>query len=448
MVFSRRRFLVSSSAIAFGTSFAFSAVAKTLNGSLNARDFGVKPDGGDQSRALQKAINQAAKEQVPLFLPGGDYALSNISLPSGIQFIGVPGQTVLNYSGGGELLAASDAENISLQGLSLRGNKLDFSPSSKALLVARNTRNLRLESCRIFDSFANCVSLHNVSGKISGCELSQAREAGLFSVDAQGLTISDCLVDKCDNNGILVWRSQKGEDGTIVTGNRIINIKAVNGGSGQNGNGINIFRAHNVIAAQNHIRDCAFSAVRSNAGSACQILGNSCSRIGEVALYAEFGFEGAVIAQNIVADAASGVSITNFNEGGRLGVCASNIIRDLFVREGEIDARGVGIGVEADTLVTGNLVENAPVMGISLGWGKYLRDVSVTGNIIRKSRIGIGVSVSSGAGQALISDNLISGATAQAIGGYDYQKKLTEDLIDSVNAARFSNLTIRNNVAS
>lgn len=433
---------------AVGASLGVDAQAKTFAATLNACNFGVKTGGGDQSRALQRAVDQAVLRKMPLFLPGGDYAVSNIQLPAGLEFIGVPGQTILSYNGGGELLNASGSNHVSLRGLSLKGHKLELSSSDAALLIAQGTTRLHLENCRIYDSAANCISLNSVSGMITGCELSNARQAGVFSNDARGLTITSSHVHNCDNNGIMVWRSQKSEDGTLINNNRIENIKSLDGGSGQNGNGINIFRAHNVIAAQNRISDCSFSAVRSNAGSACQILGNSCARIKEVALYAEFGFEGALIAQNIVEEAASGVAITNFNNGGRLGICANNIIRNLFTRPGEEDERGVGIGVEADTLVSGNLVENAPVMGIALGWGKFLRDVSATNNIVRKSRIGIGVSVSEGAGKALISGNLISGASSHAIAGFDFHKTLPEDLIESANAAQFSHLTITNNVAS
>jgi putative cofactor-binding repeat protein len=54
---------------------------------------------------------------------------------------------------------------------------------------------------------------------------------------------------------------------------------------------------------------------------------------------------------------------------------------------------GVGIGIEADTVVTGNVVENAPNIGIAAGWGAYLRDVAVSANVIRNADFGITVSV-------------------------------------------------------
>src|SRR5690606_15652058 len=125
------------------------------------------------------------------------------------------------------------------------------------------------------------------------------------------------------------------------------------------------------IVADNRIKNCAFSAVRGNAASNLQIRGNTVSSLGEVALYAEFDFEGAVIANNIVDGAALGISITNFNEGGRLAICQGNIIRNLFTRGKPLvdqEARGIGIGVEADTIVSGNVIEKAPVAGIWLGW--------------------------------------------------------------------------------
>ena len=58
------------------------------------------------------------------------------------------------------------------------------------------------------------------------------------------------------------------------------------GGSGQWGNAVNVFRADNVIVRGNRIRNAAFTAVRGNAASNLQIVGNTCSGLGEVALYA------------------------------------------------------------------------------------------------------------------------------------------------------------------
>ena len=178
------------------------------------------------------------------------------------------------------------------------------------------------------------------------------------------------------------------------------------GGSGQYGNAINAFRAGNVTVRGNRIRNCDYSAVRGNSASNIQITGNSVSDVREVALYSEFSFEGAVIANNTVDGAALGVSVCNFNEGGRIAVVQGNIIRNLLPKRpigtAPDDDAGIGIYVEADTSVSGNVIENAPAFGIIAGWGKYLRDVVITGNVIRNAFVGVGVSVMPGAGTALV----------------------------------------------
>ena len=245
-------------------------------------------------------------------------------------------------------------------------------------------------------------------------------------------------------------RWQAADDGTIVTGNRVERIAARSGGTGQYGNGINFFRANKVIASGNVVADCAFSAIRANSSSDLQIAGNTCSGSGETALYAEFAFEGAVISGNIVDGAANGISIVNFNEGGRAAVCSGNLIRNLS-SEGPYPADapgfGVGISVEADTAVTGNMIENAPLYGIKIGWGSYMRNVVATGNVIRNARTGIAVTVVEGAGPAVISDNVIAGAENGAIVGYRWADPVTSDMASGGNGG-FAHLTVERNHVS
>jgi uncharacterized secreted repeat protein (TIGR03808 family) len=160
--------------------------------------------------------------------------------------------------------------------------------------------------------------------------------------------------------------------------------------------------------------------VRGNASSNIQIIANSCARLGEVAIYAEFGFEGALVANNVVDTAATGITLTNFNDGGRLGVVQGNLVRNLFRREQEpVDKRGHGITVEADTAITGNVVEGAPTAGIVIGWGAYMREVVATGNLVRTSRVGILLSSNRSAGACVLANNLISGASDGAIRAMD-----------------------------
>jgi uncharacterized secreted repeat protein (TIGR03808 family) len=125
---------------------------------------------------------------------------------------------------------------------------------------------------------------------------------------------------------------------------------------------------------------------------------------------------------------ALGISITNFNEGGRLAAVTGNVIRKV-TGGGSLDyTRGVGIAAEADTAITGNVIDGAVDTGISLGWGGYSRNLSATGNVLRDCALGIGFSVSAGAGPVVIASNRISGARTGSIMGTDHGKPVTTDL--------------------
>lgn len=407
---------------------------------------GVTPGDGvtDQTAALQDAADAAARSGAPLRLAAGTYSTERLNLKSGTHIEGVPGRTILRYRSGGAILATEKTDNVRLSGLVLDAGGKPLGEDG-ALLLATGATHLDISDCRFMGSSEGGIVFRRVAGRIANCEIGHIGKTALFSEDADGLEIAHSHVHDCGDNGILVWRSKIGEDGTIVTSNRIERIAAKSGGSGQNGNGINIFRADSVVVSANRITDCAFSAIRSNAGSNCQIIGNFCARLGEVALYAEFSFQGVVIAKNIVDAAAMGVSVTNFQQGGRLAVVRGNIIRNLFFRK-SIDTRGVGIAVEADAVVSDNVIENAPAYGILLGWGDYLRNVSVTDNLIRNAHTGIGVSVSPSTGAALITDNLITDTKDGAIRAMKGPTPIGPDFAHH-SAKTFRNLTVYANVA-
>lgn len=406
--------------------------------------YGLTASGADQTASLQDAADRAAQSGTPFFLPAGTYSLSGLSLKSGTVIAGVPGRSILASNGGSTLLSIENGSDVSLSGITLSAEGQTLGDGN-SLLAATGVKNLDLTRCRFLASSEDGVVLRKVSGSVRDCECGNIRKGALFSEDATGLEIAHNHIHDCGDNGILVWRSDPGEDGTLVIANRVERIAAKSGGSGQNGNGINIFRANSVLISANWIADCAYSAIRSNAGGNCQILGNHCARLGEVALYAEFAFEGVIIANNIVDHAAMGISVTNFKQGGRLAVVQGNLIRNIAFRD-DPDPRGAGIGVEADSIVSGNLIENASAFGITIGSGVYLRDVSVTDNLLRDCQVGIGVSGESGAGQALITDNLISGSKQGAIRVVIGSNLIGPDLARE-SAEAYRNLAVYANVA-
>ncbi|MEZ5855791.1 MAG: TIGR03808 family TAT-translocated repetitive protein [Hyphomicrobiaceae bacterium] len=368
---------------------------------------------GDHTASFQRAIDQAALAGATLTLPAGHFRVSALKLRPGTRISGAGTRTVLALAGTGPLLVGDGAHGLAMERVALDAAGQDQSRGDHAGLVEiADSRDIALQHVTINAGLNNGIVLQRCQGRIAACAISGAGLAALFSRDGRGIQIENNRISDCANNGILVWRTTPGEDATRVSGNHIERIAARAGGSGQNGNGVNVFRAAGVMVANNRITDCAYSAVRANAASNVQIIANSASRIGEVALYAEFAFEGAVIAQNIVDGAAAGISVTNFNVGGRLAVIQGNLIRNLVRREHEpVDKRGEGIAVEADASVTGNTIEGAPTAGIVIGWGPHMRDVAATGNVIRKAGVGILVTADPGAGAALIANNLISGAS-------------------------------------
>jgi uncharacterized secreted repeat protein (TIGR03808 family) len=414
---------------------------------VDAGSFGLRPNApDDQSQILQRSIDRAAASGAVLHLPAGFYRAGALQLPSHAAIAGMPGATRIIMTAGPSMIAATGSDNISLTGLILDGASIPL-PDRRGLVDLRQGRALRIADCEIVGAGGNGIALEAIDGEVTGNTVGAA-DIAIFSTDARGLRIAGNTVRNAGNGGILVWRSTAGDDGTLVVDNRIDNVGNKSGGSGQYGNAINIFRAGNVMVRGNRIRNAAFSAVRGNAASNLQILGNTCTQIGEVALYSEFAFEGAVIANNIVDGAAVGVSVTNFNDGGRLAVVQGNLIRNLTARRpagtDPNDGAGIGIGVEADTAVTGNVIENVPYAGIVAGWGQYLRDVTINANVVRGADYGIAVSVAPGAGAAVIADNMISSARRAAIVGMEWKKPVTGDL-SQAGAERYAQLSVAGN---
>ncbi len=419
-----------------------------LRGAIVASDLGVEPGLlDDQSKAFAKLLDRSAVSQGPIFLPPGAYVVSNLTLPRTLRLTGVPGATRIVYGGGGHLFRADGCEHIELTGIVLDGGNRWISDEAQGLADLRRIQHLVIDNCQVIGSGGNGLALEMVSGRIERSTVSGAAEAGIFSVEAGRLEIIGNSVTDCGNGGILVHRWNPADDMTLVTGNRIERISASRGGTGPYGNGINAFRADKVMIANNSIADCAFSAIRANSSSDAQITGNTCARSGETAIYAEFAFQGALVANNIVNGAANGISVVNSNEGGRLAVCSGNIVRGLSTvgpYEADAPGFGVGISVEADTTVTGNVIEDAPLYGMNIGWGPYLRNVSVTGNVVRRARTGIAVTVVGGAGAAVIADNVFQDTPNGAIVGHRWSQAATGDLALSQESG-FGHLTIERN---
>ena len=398
---------------------------------LDASSLGVQADTGqDQSQALQAAMDQAASTGQLLRLPPGVIEITELRIPGNLAVEGVPGRT--------ELFVIAGGAGISIGASAVTLREIGFSGGEVALTVFASDA-ITLERCR-FRAASVGLGIDDAAVAVRDCAFTDIGDAAIHAINSRGVMASGNRIERCGNAGIRIWRDEGGPDGSIISGNRIGTIGWVGGGNGQNGNGVNVFNADNVIVADNHIADCAFTAVRLNATRDNQVSGNVCLHSGEVAIFSEFGFSGSVIANNIIDDAATGISITNLDTGGQLAVCTGNLVRNISPASAvNPDTIPIGIFAEADTAITGNSVQNVPGVAIGAGFGEFLRNVVIDGNMVSDSTIGIGVSVVEGAGSVIIGDNLVD-ASQHAVVGLAWTEVVETDLLG--NAERYSNVTL------
>lgn len=449
MSLNRRRLLLGS--LSSAALFAAPARAATpKRQGLDAAQFGVRPNApDDQSQRLQRAIDRAAQAGAPLLLAPGLYRAGGLTLRAGSQLAGIRGATRIALTHGPSLLSAEGADAITLTGLTLEGGNLPLARDG-GLVNFTAARDVRIADCTITNANGNAIRLFHSTGAATGNAISGSADNAIYCLDSK-FELRANTIAKSGNGGIRVWQSVKRSDGSVVDGNTIEDTDARAGGSGQNGNAINVYRAADVIVRGNTIRRAAFSAVRGNAASNFQVIGNNCAGFGETAMYAEFDYENATFLDNIIDDAANGISVTNFDVGGHGGRVAGNQVRNIGQRvlatltEGA--GNGFGISIEADVTATSNIVENCAYAGLKLGFGPYLRNVTASANTIRRSPYGIAVSVVPGAGRAAIIDNRVEGATRGAIVGMEWHKAVTGDLAIG-GAERYPQLRVSGNKAN
>ena len=411
---------------------------------VNPYDFGFNPDiQGDQTEAIQAAINEAANFGKDLLFPPGEYFVSNLQFYGSTRYIGSSGGTQISTWEKGPIGTAGTGLGMVFDGISFSA------PNEEPILVLEESENVTFRDC-IFNSGGIAIDARSASATIENCRFDYQRDASIHSVNSRGgLFIRGCRFSEIGNAAIRVWRDEAGHDGSIISGNSITKVDWTGGGNGQNGNGVNVFQADGVIVADNVISDCAFTAVRVNAGRNTQVRGNTCLRSGEVAIFSEFGFSGSVIADNIIDGAATGIDITNLDSGGYLATCTGNIVRNISPSSAvNPDTRPVGIYAEADTVVANNVIENVPGIGIAAGYGPFVRNVSVTGNVLTACTMGIGVTVVNDpkVGRVTVTGNTISGATRGGVVGLEWENVVSDDL--ARDAGKYAHILVTDNAVA
>ena len=396
----------------------------------------------DSAPALQRAIDQARQGDGTVTIPAGVHYVSRLRITGDARLAGAGRSSRLVAIGAGPMLAIDHADSVVIENVAFDGGRA--TGGEAGLIEARDVAEFSFVDC-IVERAGYGLKAERCGGRIARTSFENLSQSAINSLDATGLSILDNRIDGCGANGIQVWRSAPGYDGAILRGNRIARIRADPGGDGPYGNAISVFRAGGVSCTGNVIREAAFSAIRFNSGSDALISDNSCVDIGETAIYVEFGFQGAVVSANVVDGASTGISVTNFDQGGRLAAVTGNVTRNLTRKlpQGG-DIYGIGIHVEADTVVNGNAVDNAAFAGLKLGYGIGLRDVVAADNVLGDCGFGVVVSVAPGAGGATIRDNRIR-ARHGAIVGMAWDAVVSADLVK--DAAKYPLLTISGNEA-
>src|SRR3984893_5701679 len=181
-----RRHLIGSSAAGAASALVMSpdtahAVQFTSALGRDATRYGLRPGSpDDQTKVLQRAIDDAARAQVPLALPPGVYRTGMLRLQNGTQLIGVRGATKLIFNGGASMLYGEGANSIGLANITLDGSGIPL-PTRRGLVHCLSGRDIRITDCEITGSGGTGIWIENVSGDISGNIISNTATTAIVS---------------------------------------------------------------------------------------------------------------------------------------------------------------------------------------------------------------------------------------------------------------------------
>src|SRR3984885_15070590 len=185
----------------------------------DATQYGVRPGSSDdQTKALQRAIDEVARVQAPLALPPGVYRTGMLRLQNGTQLTGVRGATRLVFTGGASMVSGEGAGHLGLTNITLDGGGLPL-PTRRGLVHCLGGRDIRVADCEITGSGGCGIWFENVSGDVSGNIITDTATTAVVSFDAQGLLVSRNTILGANDNGIEILRTAIADDGTLVLHN-------------------------------------------------------------------------------------------------------------------------------------------------------------------------------------------------------------------------------------
>lgn len=390
--------------------------------------------------SLQTVFDLARTQGLPVFLQPGVYANGPLTVlttnGSGkpLQVEAVPGTATILFTGGGTPLRIEGVSPVKFEGVKFDGQNLalpNYVGSRQAFIGIKSATDIYFEDCQIVNSPGIGIYAFQAQTRVQGCYVG-SHSIGLLSEDSRVFVRRNAFAS-LTNNGVVIWRGVIGGDSSEIVGNTINGVDTIEGGTGQNGNGVLVFQAGGVTVADNRIFSPKYSGVRCNGASQIVIEGNSIWNARETGVFVEapgvgVDIHGAIVSNNHIDTTATGIAVANSGlyadgiahsvvvEGNRISNLRVTTISDPGYYPPQVG--GVGITVETDCVVSGNLVDTAQTIGIQAGTNDATKDLCVTGNLVRASAIGIGVSnnvIAGTSGEVIVSGNIVRGATNGAI---------------------------------
>lgn len=151
-------------------------------------------------------------------------------------------------------------------------------------------------------------------------------------------------------------------------------------GTGQYGNGIHGWVAHNIIIKHNTVIRCSFSNVRLAACEDSEVASNTLENPVSVddgsGVFIEFTTKNILVNDNILTNA--NIMMRNQEDSNaEYTICSRNVLK------------GGWMSTEGSTIISDNIIEigeNDHPIGILLGWGRTCYNIVCQGNIIKDSK--------------------------------------------------------------
>ncbi|MGG6897913.1 TIGR03808 family TAT-translocated repetitive protein [Rhizobium sp. BR 315] len=382
---------------------------------------------------LQTAINNARSSAKPLQLLPGVYLTSQILVDTAsgggnrLELFAEQGTVTVRLSAAAPyLLNVNNVPDVVVRGINFDGSNQTINGSGIAGLIrfdGSSTTDFIFSECNVSKSMATgVVAVNNARGRIADNRISNCG-IGIFAIDSQ-VFIENNGLSTLNDNGICVWASTVGGNGSVVSGNTVNWVDNASGGTGQYGNGILVYRAGNVKISENNVFNTKFSAIRLNAANNGHVVNNYCWNMREVAIFIEApgageNLSGGIISGNNIDTAGLGISVANsglYGDGiaDRCVVSNNNIINitnnAIPYPDGSTSlTTGRGITVETDTIVTNNVISLTVGAAIGLGVNDAAKDIMATGNLINNCPMGIAYSTNNSASSILVSSNVVRG---------------------------------------